>query len=196
MKMFFVAAALAATAALAEDKPAAAAAPADKPAAAAPAAEMQMPKPPDELKLEQWFAGTWSCKGMQHAGPMGPEMKTSTKLAMKMDMMGFWLEIHGTAMSGPMKGKEIFEGMASYDGATHQRYDFGPGNITHFTTKGWDGDKVVFDGDSMMMGGQKMAAKHTITRKGDNEFASAFDMDGKPMIEETCTRGAAAKAKK
>ncbi len=56
MKRFVCAAAIAASAALAEDKPAA-----------------QMPKPPDELKAEQWFVGTWTCKGKRYAGTMAPK---------------------------------------------------------------------------------------------------------------------------
>ena len=183
MKKLICIAALSAFAALAEDKPAAA-------PAAAPAGAPAMPKPPEEMKVEQWFVGTWHCKGVQHAGPMGPEMKTSTKIEMKLEFAGFWLQVKGTAMAGPMKGHEFFAGYAGWDGTTHQRYDFNPGGFTHFTTKGWDGDKLVFDGEGMM-GGQKTALKHTITKKGDDAWDSLFERDGKPMIEESCTRAAA-----
>ncbi|MGZ6143755.1 MAG: hypothetical protein ACXWLM_10480 [Myxococcales bacterium] len=177
MKRMLIAAALAASAAFAEEK------------AAAPAAP-QMPKPPEEMKVEQWFVGNWSCKGMQHAGPMGPEMKTASKIEMKMELAGFWLQVKGTMMAGPMKGKEMFEGFASWDGAQHVRYDFeAMGGVTKLTTRGWDGDKLVFEGEGTM-GGQKMAIKHTITKKGDNAWDSLFERDGKAMIEETCTRAA------
>src|SRR5438477_11854689 len=118
---------LAAFAALAEGKPAAAA--------------MEMPKPPEQMSVEKWFVGTWNCKGQQHAGPMGPEMKTSSKLEMKIEMAGFWLQVKGTMMAGPMKGMEAFEGFASWDGTQHIRYDFQPGGSMKFTSKGWDGDK-------------------------------------------------------
>jgi hypothetical protein len=184
MKRLICAAALAASAAVAEEKAAAPAAP----------AKMEMPKPPEQMSVEKWFVGTWTCKGQQHAGPMGPEMKTASKLDMKLELAGFWLQVKGTIMAGPMKGKEAFEGFASWDGTQHTRYDFNVGGLTKLTSKGWDGDKLVFEGDGTM-GGQKMALKHTITRKGDNEFGSLFESDGKPMIEETCTRAAAAAKK-
>lgn len=181
MKRLIVAAALAAFGAVAQEA---------KPAApAAGAAPPAMPKPSAEMKLEWWFVGSWDCKGQQHAGPMGPEMPIESKLEFKNTLGGFWLHMTGKAMSGPMKGHEFFAGYAGWDGTTHQRYDFNPGGFTHFTTKGWDGDKLVFDGDGSM-NGQKLAPRHTITKKGDNEFASVFEMDGKPMIEETCTRAA------
>jgi len=180
MKRFVVAVALAASAAVAEEKAGAAAA--------------AMPQPPEQMSVEKWFVGTWNCKGQQHAGPMGPEMKTSSKLDMKLELAGFWLQVKGTMAAGPMKGKEMFEGFASWDGSQHIRYDFNPGGVTKLTTKGWDGDKLVFEGDGTM-GDKKMAIKHTITRRGDNEFGSVFESgDGKPMVEETCTRGAKATA--
>jgi len=87
----------------------------------------------------------------------------------------------------------LFEGFASWDGTQHVRYDFQMGSMARLTSKGWDGDKLVFEGD-MMAGPQKTAVRHTITKKGDTGFGSFFEFDGKPMIEETCTRpGAAAK---
>ncbi len=66
--------------------------------------------------------------------------------------------------------------------------------MMHYTTKGWDGDKLVSDGEGMIMG-KKLVMKHTITKKGDNAFDSAFESDGKPVQEESCTRAAAAAKK-
>jgi hypothetical protein len=192
MKRIVFAAALAASAAFAQDKaPAAApAAPADKAAAMS-----AMPKPPEEMSALKWFVGSWNCKGVRHAGQMGPEMKIADKIDFKIELAGFWMQVKGTAVGGPMKGKELFEGFAGWDGTQYARFDFSPGGMQKFTTKGWDGDKIVFDGDGMM-GGQKMSLKHTVTKKGDNAWESRFESDGKPMIEETCTRGGAATAAK
>jgi hypothetical protein len=178
MKKLFCIAALAAFAAVAEDKPAG------------------PPKPAAEMKTERWFAGSWNCQGTRHAGPFGPEGKSASKLKMKLDLNGFWLDVTGTAMAGPMKGQETFHSMAGWDGTQHTRYDFQPGGMVHLTSKGWDGDKLIFEGDGMI-GGQKVATKHTITKKGDNAFDSLVETDGKPMLEEACTRaaGSAAHAK-
>jgi hypothetical protein len=46
---------------------------------------MQVPRPPEQMKVEKWFAGTWNCKGQQHAGPTGPERAVTTRLTMKME---------------------------------------------------------------------------------------------------------------
>ena len=181
MKRFICAATLAAFAAVAEEK------------AAAPA-KMEMPKPPEQMSVEKFFVGSWNCKGQQNEGPMGPAMKVASKLEMKLELMGFWLQVKGTFTgAGPMKGKEIFEGFASWDGTQHVRYDFDMNGVSKLTSKGWDGDKLVFEGDGMMQG-KKTSIKHTITKKGDNEWGSVFEIDGKPLIDETCSRaGGAAK---
>jgi hypothetical protein len=184
VKKLICAAALAAFAAVAEDKPKA----------------PDMPKPPPEMAVEQWFVGNWTCKGHQNAGPMGPAMNTHETIAFKMELGGFWLQYKGTGHVGPMKGKEMFDGFSSWDGTTHQRFDFMPGGMAHYTTKGWEGDALNFDGE-LMLGGQKIAAKETITRKGDGTFMTSLLLagaDGKmsPMLEETCTKGGAAQAQK
>ena len=77
MKRVMTLMALCAFAAIAEDKPA-------------------MPTPPAEMSVEKWFVGTWNCKGQQHAGPFGPEMKVSSQLMMKVELAGFWLDVKGT----------------------------------------------------------------------------------------------------
>src|SRR5713226_3110741 len=131
MKKFICIAALAAFAAVAEDKPA-------------------MPKPAEELKVEKWFVGTWSCKGKRNAGPMGPPGDVAVKLTMKMELAGSWLNVEVTSTQGPMKGE-------------------------------------------VMAGGQKVPLRHTITRKGDNEFQSVWESAGRTLEDGSCTRAAAKK---
>ena len=180
MKRLIGMAVLAAGAVFAEGKP------------AAPVAMSPIAKPGAEMMAEQWFVGTWTCAGQTHASPMGPEMKVATRIEFKMELGGFWMQVKGTATDGPAKGKELFEGFAGWDGTQYQRYDFQPEGMTHFTSKGWDGDKLVFDGEVMRRGwDQKMTLRHTITKKGENGYDGVLEMDGKPLREETCTRSAA-----
>jgi hypothetical protein len=177
MKRLICAAALAAFAAVAEEK------------AKAP----EMPKPPEEMKTEAWFKGAWTCKGTSQPGEMGPGGPVASKLNIGMDLGGFWMQVKVTPTVGPMKGKEVVDGFAAWDGTQHVRYDFLMGGMAKLTSKGWDGDKLVFAGERMIHG-KTQQMTHTITRKGENQFTSAFEADGKPMSEETCTRaGAAAK---
>ena len=92
MKRLICAAALAASATVAEEKATAPAAP----------AKMEMPKPPEQMSVEKWFVGSWSCKGHQNAGPMGPPADTNNKIVFTMELGGFWLQYKGSAQAGPM----------------------------------------------------------------------------------------------
>ena len=163
-----------------QEKPAAAQ---EKPAAAA----HEMPEPSEELKVERWFVGSWTCKGHVQAGPMGPEHQMASRLVFKMELGGFWLHYTGTALAGPMKGKETLIGMAGWVGDHHERYDFHPGGYWHFTSKGWEADVLTFEGDAMM-GAKKSSARHVMTRKGKDRFDGVILLDGKTQVEESCTR--------
>ena len=146
------------------------------------------PQPPAELSAEKWFVGSWHCKGTSQPGAMGPNGGPfADTLTGTMDLGGFWLQIHIKADGGPMKGKEMIDSLSSWDGTQHVRYDFMLGGMAKLTSKGFDGDTLVFEGERMM-GGQKSTVKHTITRKGESSFESAFEFDGKPAIQETCMR--------
>jgi hypothetical protein len=166
---------------------------------AKPGGAMEMPKPPAELAVEKWFEGKWKCEVTQHASPMGPEGKFAQDLAIKMDIQGWWLNFHVERTKGPMAGAMV-GGYAGWDAAAkkHVRSDFSfGGNMANFTSAGWEGDKLVFAGDTVMMG-KKMPAKHTFTKKGDSQFMTVYEVtgpDGKPMtlLEEDCKKGGAAK---
>jgi hypothetical protein len=194
MKRLVCAAALAASSALAQDAGPAdkAPAPAEAPAAPADNAAPGMPQPPEEMSVEKWFVGRWNCKGQQYPGPMGPEMKVTSRLEMTLELGGFWMQIKGISTSGPMKGKEAFDSFASWDGNQHVRYIFQPGGMSRLSSKGWDGNDLVFEGEGTL-GGQKVLMRHTINRKGENTFGSLVEMDGKTISELTCTRSGGAR---
>src|SRR4051794_28348151 len=100
MKKIILAVVCTGFAAFAEDKAAA-------PAAGAP--KMEMPKPAAQMADEKWFVGSWDCAGQMHAGPMGPEQKTHSKVDFKIELGGFWMQVHVTALAGPMKGMEFID---------------------------------------------------------------------------------------
>jgi hypothetical protein len=177
----------------------AAGAPAKAPAAGAPAAAAPAgpPKPaPEFITQTKYFLGKWKCEGMMPAGPMGPEAKQATNLNFKMDLGDFYLIVDGdmkVESKPPMK--MTFKGINGYDAMAKKftRADFDSmGNMMHMTSAGWEGDKMVFTGEGMMMG-QKVKMKHTMTKKSDTEMTSAFEQagaDGKwmPAGEDTCKK--------
>lgn len=40
------------------------------------------------------------------------------------------------------------------------------------------------------MGSHRSSIQHTITKKGPDQFDSLVEVDGKPHVEETCSRAA------
>ena len=38
----------------------------------------EMPKPPEELKAEQWFVGSWTCKGTMQPGEISGPINTGS----------------------------------------------------------------------------------------------------------------------
>jgi hypothetical protein len=117
-----------------------------------------------------------------------------------MDMDGFFLDIAGEQKMP--KGKMMFHGVNGWDPTTKKfvRTDYDSmGGMFNLTSVGWEGDKMVFNGEGTMMG-QKMKIRHTMTKKGDSEFASSFEgfgPDGKPMPmgDDVCKKAAAAPKK-
>ena len=67
----------------------------------------------------------------------------------------------------------------------------GMGMVTHLSSAGWEGDKLVWAGD--VMGAQKMSFKETTTKKSAKEMALALEIagpDGKfaNIMELTCKK--------
>lgn len=72
----FVALALAAAPALAQDKPA--------------QAPPKLPTPAPEMKNLAVFDGNWTCEGTMPPSPMGPGGKMTSTVSARQDLGGFW----------------------------------------------------------------------------------------------------------
>jgi len=172
-------------------KPAAKAAPAEK-------AGMAMPKPPAELGQLALFEGNWTCSGEAKMDPNAPPQKTASTVKAHRGMGGFW-QVGTVTMTAPHR----FEGMF------HTTYDPGQkryvmvwvdsmGGYAQQTSSGWDGDKLVYDGEGSMMG-EKTPMRDTFTKNADGSFKRMGEAQMKgqwvSMGEETCKKAAAAAKK-
>ena len=153
-------------------------------------------KPAAEMSNLQWFDGNWTCEGTVPAGPMGPGGKISGTVSSRKDLGGFW-------QSGTVKSS--MGNMPGMEGMFHMTYDAGTkeyvmlwvdnmGSYSQQTSKGWDGDKMVFAGTTLM-GGKRWATRDTFTRMGKTlKHDWEGQMDGStwtPMGSESCRQGAA-----
>jgi Protein of unknown function (DUF1579) len=156
------------------------------PAAAAPAAAaapMTPPTPAPELDaLFKPFEGSWKCDTTFAAGSMGPgspEQKVKSEVKIKKGLNGFfYLGAYNVKKTKTMPGME---------GTFTLGYDTGVkapvsinvdsmGGYSVSTGSGSAADKIVFTGESHMMG-MKMKVRETMSKKSDKEIEHVFETD-------------------
>jgi hypothetical protein len=160
----------------------------------------EAPKPAPELSPVKYFAGTWACTGNAPASPMGPAHKTESNVTFKSDLNGFWY----TAVIAEKKTAENphpvkVMGNLGFDTKGKQILAFfvdSFGGWSTETSPGWQGDRMVWTGDQVMMG-EKGGARDTFVKKGDGEFTHKFEISMKDqwsvIVDETCKKAGAAK---
>jgi hypothetical protein len=156
-------------------------------------AEMGAPKPAPEMSQLKFFDGSWTCEGTMSPSPFGPGGKMKSTVRSQADLGGFW-------QSGVVKGTS--PGMPPFEGRFNMTYDpmakrhvmlwvDNMGGWAHSTAPGWEGDKIVFSGDSFMSG-KKFATRDTFAKGagGTMRHTSDMQMDGKwaPLGDETCKK--------
>jgi hypothetical protein len=164
---------------------------------AAPDAAM---KPAAEMSNLTWFDGNWTCEGTVAPGPMGPGGKVTSAVKSHSDLGGFW---QSGMVRSSMGAAPAMEGMF------HMTYDAGAKHYVMLwvdnmganaleTSSGWEGDKIVWSGNTTMAG-KEMGTRDTFTKSG--EGAMKHDWEGQmngnwsSMGSETCKRAAAAAKK-
>jgi hypothetical protein len=160
---------------------------------AAQGTSQEMPKPAPEMAKIDFFEGNWTCNGKMNASPMGPAGTMTSTADIRKDLGGFW---QSGSIKGTMQNMPPFEGMfhTTYDPAAKQYLMFWVDNMggwARSTSPGWQGDKMVYNGDSHMPGQKPMKGRDTFTRSGTSmKHVWELQMDGKWMTlgEETCTK--------
>ena len=153
------------------------------------------PQPAAEMSNLKVFDGSWTCEGKALAGPMGPGGAVSSKVESHSDLGGFWqtgsVKATGPSMPSPMEG--MFN--MTYDPGAKQYVMLWMDNSGAWSqemSSGWEGDKLVFSGESTM-GGNKMKVRDTFVKGADGSLQHDWEgqVDGKwtPMGSETCKHG-------
>ena len=168
------------------------------PCAVALAAPDQAPKPPAEMSNLKVFDGNMTCDGKAEATPFGPAGPMKGTVKSQTDLGGFW-------QTGMVKSS--MTGMPPMEGMFHMTYDPGAkqyvllwvdnmGAYSQSTASGWQGDKIVFNGQ-MSMGGKQMKTRDTFVKAADGSLRHDWEgeIDGKwtPMGTETCKKAGPAK---
>jgi hypothetical protein len=153
----------------------------------------EIPKPAPEMAMLDYFEGTWTCEGQTKDSPFGPGGKITSSATIHDAMRGFW---QAGEIKGTMPNMPAFEGRfhTTYDPSTKQYtmlWVDSMGAWARSTSSGWQGDKMVYEGE-MHMGGQKAMGRDTFMKSGADTMKHSWEMqmDGKwtPMGDETCKK--------
>jgi hypothetical protein len=170
------------------------AAPASAPgAAAASAATPPMPVPNPALDQLKYFAGNWQCAGTGYVA--GKAHPTSARVHLGWDLNGFFMSLRyeeqKTAVNPmPVTAVEHWGYSDELKKLVAGFVDSMGGYGTH-ASAGWEGDKLVWLGDTHMMG-MKMPSRDTFVKRGENEVTHLGELleNGAwvKQDEETCYR--------
>src|SRR5688572_7696065 len=176
--------------------PAPAAAPAPAPTTSTPPTAPSGPPPPAaELAQLKVFAGKWTCTGKTLDTPYGKAHPISATMDNKVDLNGYWhMWRYAEKKTKDNPTPYVMASFVGFDATKKAlvRTDVdGLGMITHLSTNGFDGDKIVFAGD--VMGPQKTQFRDSMTKKSPKEISSVLEMtgpDGKwlTLAETTCKK--------
>ena len=160
-----------------------------------PATKQQAMTPPAELDTLKYFVGKWQCNGLQTppAAISGKEFPTKEKLIYSFALDGFWLDLVGESektpgMPLPTVGRNQMH--IGYDRLTTSFVAFSHNNRGGYallSSKGWEGDKLMWSGS--MSGLLKYDTRATITRTSAAEYRALFERmeGGKWMTSGTST---------
>jgi hypothetical protein len=151
--------------------------------------------PASQLSEIAAFAGAWKCAGTIPASGATPEQATRATLTVDPDLDRFWFSgrhVREKTSADPRPLTRQF--YWTFDAPMRQfvggwldsRGDW----LTH-TSRGWEGDKLVFVGH-IMTGPARRAARETFTRPGPEGFTRTFEVLNEltwvKTAEETCRK--------
>lgn len=195
MKRLFVAAfCLLAVAAFADEKKADAKKPEAKPAPAEAGGGAPPPPAKELADAMSAFEGSWKCTGKALDSPMGKGHPMEATCTTKVDLGGYWY----VARFDETKTKDSPMPYAMWSAVGFDpskklltRADFDSfGGVTHVTSKGWEGDKLVWEGK--ITGFETMGFRETVTKKA-GALSSVLEFSGKDGkwfkgVEYTCKK--------
>ncbi|MCC7072217.1 MAG: hypothetical protein IT383_12890 [Deltaproteobacteria bacterium] len=141
------------------------------------------PVPPPAVAAQlSALEGNWRCVGKEHASAMGPERAFKATIVSKIELGGFWLTFRlaeETSSARPAAYNNLaIMGSDGKDGLRRSGVD-SMGASLQGTSKGWSGDKLVWDGE-LAIGPQKVVFRETLTRKGATELSSLVEVQVAP----------------
>lgn len=154
--------------------------------------------PPEQLaSIAKFYVGSWHCEGKVTPAPgVGKTFNSKSNSTWALTLDGFWLAATSEGekvpeMPLPTVAKS--EVRITYDRTTKSFVSMGVTNRGgHFaaTSKGWEGDKLMWTGN--VSGLIKTKTRSTLTKKSDTEYHTLGErMEGGKWVtsaDETCKK--------
>jgi hypothetical protein len=122
-------------------------------------------KPAPEMAKLAWLVGAWNVESFVESAPDKAAERGISLVRTVHD--GAWLEVRDDYPGGTQDMGYIgYSAVAKH--WTNVSID-SLGNANVATSKGWDGDKLVFEGDFLILG-EKAHLRQTLTRVGPDEY--------------------------
>ena len=160
------------------------------------AAKPEQPHPPRALGALQYFLGKWQCKGMLHEMPGRPSGPFVATTEVKVMLGGHWATasyVQKKTKTNTAPVNAFF--MYGYDNKTKRylsSYRNNYGARGELTSKGWQGDKWVDEGDLWDREGHKMKMRMTLNKLGKSKWKAVLEFQGPdgwhPFNESECRR--------
>lgn len=151
--------------------------------------------PSPKLKDFQYFGGHWTCKGTAFAFMGLPEHKTIATIDATWTLDKYWFQVHykepkTAANATPVEVLYLWGWDEQGKKFASGGFDNGGGHFIQ-SSSGWEGDKLVFEGD-MHMGATTMKFHDVFTKVNASTVMHKGEavIDGKwtKLDEETCTK--------
>jgi hypothetical protein len=122
-------------------------------------------KPAPEMAQVNWLVGMWSVESFVESVPDQPAERGTSLVAPLYD--GVWLQIRDDYPGGTQDFGYLGYSTLAKQWTSVSIDSLGNANVA--TSKGWEGDRLVFEGDFLILG-VKARLRQTLTRIGPDEY--------------------------
>ncbi|WP_373048052.1 hypothetical protein [Vulgatibacter sp.] len=136
--------------------------------------------PAPELKQLAWYEGNWSCTGKNLAPVLGPVGDAKSNSKIQSMLGGHWIGVSYQGVGAKGQWSLAEESVMGWD-ADEKEYVWhgvdNTGAYSELTSKGWEGEKMVWTGDTDMADGTDMDARRTFTRSGQSQGQLVIELE-------------------
>lgn len=133
----------------------------------------QAPQPAQQLKQLAVLEGNWTCTGKNLTPELGPVGDSKANAKIESILGGHWLRIRHEGVGTAGRWSLADESLMGWDADDKVLVWYGADNAggwSELHSRGWQGDKLVWDGDTLRADGTDVDTRRTFTRASQTEM--------------------------